>query len=104
MWLGIFLGGYVLVNHVEVLALTSNLSPVFSIFTCILMMYRIKGAILIGIFLTSIVSWPRPTAVTYFPHTDVGDALFQYFKKVVSFHKLTKTGGALSVSSCWPWL
>jgi AGZA family xanthine/uracil permease-like MFS transporter len=66
------------------------------IFTSILMMYRIKGAILIGIFITSIVSWPRPTAVTYFPHTDTGDAMFDYFKKVVSFHKLTKTGGALS--------
>jgi len=75
MWLGIFLGG---------------------IFTSILMMYRIKGAILIGIFLTSIVSWPRPTPVTYFPHTDAGDALFDYFEKVVNFHKLTKTGGALS--------
>lgn len=99
MWLGIFLGGYVLVNHIEVPALTySNPSPDFSIFTCILIMYRVKGAILIGIFLTSIVSWPRPTPVTYFPHTEHGDELFDYFKKVVNFHKLTKIGGALSVS------
>ncbi|PBK98553.1 xanthine/uracil permease [Armillaria gallica] len=74
MWLGIFLGG---------------------IFTVLLMMYRIRGAILIGIFLVSIISWPRPTAVTYFPHTDAGDQLFDYFKKVVTFHKLEKIGNAI---------
>ncbi|KAK0447385.1 permease family-domain-containing protein [Desarmillaria tabescens] len=74
MWLGIFLGG---------------------IFTVLLMMYRIRGAILIGIFLVSIISWPRPTAVTYFPHTDSGDQLFDYFKKVVTFHKLEKIGNAI---------
>ncbi|KAK0436458.1 permease family-domain-containing protein [Armillaria borealis] len=76
MWLGIFLGG---------------------IFTVLLMMYRIRGAILIGIFLVSIISWPRPTAVTYFPHTDAGDQLFDYFKKVVTFHKLEKIGNAIDV-------
>ncbi|KAK0473583.1 permease family-domain-containing protein [Armillaria novae-zelandiae] len=74
MWLGIFLGG---------------------IFTVLLMMYRIRGAILIGIFLVSIISWPRPTSVTYFPHTDSGDQLFDYFKKVVTFHKLEKIGNAI---------
>ncbi|KAF8151727.1 xanthine/uracil permease [Crassisporium funariophilum] len=74
MWLGIFVGG---------------------IFTLLLMMYRVRGAILIGIVLTSIISWPRPTSVTYFPHTVAGDALFDYFKQVVTFHKLTKVGNAL---------
>lgn len=63
-----------------------------------LMLYRIKGAILIGIFITSIVSWPRDSAVTYFPHTPAGDALFDYFKEVVSFHRLQKIGNALDVS------
>lgn len=62
------------------------------------MMYRVRGAILLGILLTSIVSWPRPTAVTYFPHTPTGDALFDYFKKVVTFHKLEKVGNAIDVS------
>jgi AGZA family xanthine/uracil permease-like MFS transporter len=62
------------------------------------MLYRVRGAILIGIFLTSIVSWPRPTAVTYFPYTQEGDALFNYFQKVVSFHKITVTGNAITVS------
>ncbi|KAJ7086457.1 permease family-domain-containing protein [Mycena belliarum] len=74
MWLGIFLGG---------------------ILTVLLMLYRVRGAILIGIFLTSIVSWPRPTAVTYFPHTAAGDALFDYFKQVVTFHRLEKVGNAI---------
>ncbi|KAJ7675446.1 permease family-domain-containing protein [Mycena rosella] len=74
MWLGIFLGG---------------------ILTVLLMLYRVRGAILIGIFLTSIVSWPRPTAVTYFPHTDAGDALFDYFKQVVNFHQLSRVGNAI---------
>ncbi|KAJ7874698.1 permease family-domain-containing protein [Mycena olivaceomarginata] len=76
MWLGIFLGG---------------------ILTVLLMLYRVRGAILIGIFLTSIVSWPRPTAVTYFPHTPAGDALFDYFKQVVTFHRIQKVGNAIDV-------
>jgi len=60
-----------------------------------LMLYRIRGAILIGIFFTSIVSWPRPTAVTYFPHTPAGDALFDYFKQVVNFRSLQKVGNVI---------
>jgi xanthine/uracil/vitamin C permease (AzgA family) len=62
------------------------------------MVYRIKGALLIGIFITSIISWPRPTAVTYFPHTPAGDDLFAFFKQVVTFHPLQHTGNALDVS------
>jgi len=75
MWLGIFLGG---------------------ILTTLLMLYRVRGSILIGIFLTSIVSWPRPTPVTYFPYTEDGDALFNYFKKVVSFDRIKMTGNVLT--------
>ncbi|KIL58580.1 hypothetical protein M378DRAFT_132352 [Amanita muscaria Koide BX008] len=74
MWLGIFAGG---------------------MFTVFLMMYRVRGAILIGIFLTAIISWPRPTAVTYFPYTATGDEMFNYFKQVVTFRKLEKIGNAL---------
>jgi len=62
------------------------------------MLYRVRGAILIGILIVSIISWPRPTSVTYFPHTDNGDQLFDYFKKVVTFHPLNKVGNALDVS------
>ncbi|KAJ7761721.1 hypothetical protein B0H16DRAFT_1809831 [Mycena metata] len=67
----------------------------FRILTVLLMLYRVRGAILIGIFLISVVSWPRPTAVTYFPHTDTGDALFDYFKQVVTFHRLQKVGNVI---------
>ncbi|KAH8907613.1 purine transporter [Coniochaeta sp. PMI_546] len=58
------------------------------IFTAILMTYRVKGAIIAGILLVSIISWPRPTPVTYFPHTAVGDDAFDFFRKVVDFHKI----------------
>ncbi|KAJ6602387.1 permease family-domain-containing protein [Mycena vulgaris] len=74
MWLGVFLGG---------------------ILTVMLMLYRVRGAILIGIFLTAIISWPRPTPVTYFPYTDAGNAAFDYFKQVVTFHSLEKVGNAI---------
>lgn len=74
MWLGIFIGGFL---------------------TTFLMMYRVKGAILIGIFLTSIISWPRPTSVTAFPHTDAGDEAFDFFKQVVTWRPLKLIGGAI---------
>ncbi|TBU27120.1 xanthine/uracil permease [Dichomitus squalens] len=74
MWLGIFTGG---------------------IFTVFLMLYRVKGAIIWGIFLTSIISWPRTTPVTAFPHTDAGDVAFDFFKKVVTFWPLKHVGNAL---------
>jgi len=67
-WLGIFCGG---------------------IFIALLMTYRVKGAIIYGIALTSIISWPRGTAVTYFPYTELGDSGFDFFKQVVAFHPIT---------------
>ncbi|KAF2276667.1 purine transporter [Westerdykella ornata] len=70
MWIGIFCGG---------------------IFTVMLMMYRVKGAIIAGILLVSIISWPRSTPVTYFPHTELGDSAFNFFKKVVYFHPISRT-------------
>jgi AGZA family xanthine/uracil permease-like MFS transporter len=67
MWIGIFCGGFV---------------------TVLLMMYRVKGAIIAGILLVSIISWPRPTAVTFFPHDQLGDAKFDFFKQVVTFRPI----------------
>ncbi|KAF3768631.1 hypothetical protein M406DRAFT_62735 [Cryphonectria parasitica EP155] len=70
MWIGIFCGG---------------------ILTSLLLIYRVKGAILFGIILVSIISWPRTTSVTYFPYTAAGDDAFDFFKQVVSFHPIRKT-------------
>ena len=67
LWIGVFCGG---------------------IFTAFLMMYRVKGAIIAGILLVSVISWPRDSSVTYFPHTPVGDSSFDFFKKVVTFHPI----------------
>jgi len=63
------------------------------------MMYRVRGAILIGIFLVSIISWPRSTSVTLFPHTDKGDSAFNFFKSVVAFKPLRKMGNVIDVSA-----
>ncbi|BEI85761.1 hypothetical protein CcaverHIS002_0600480 [Cutaneotrichosporon cavernicola] len=70
MWIGIFCGG---------------------VFTVFLMMFRVKGAIICGILLVSIISWPRNSAVTYFPHTPLGDDAFNFFKKVVTFTPIKHT-------------
>ncbi|KAF3390891.1 hypothetical protein DPV78_011003 [Talaromyces pinophilus] len=70
MWIGIFCGG---------------------VLTVFLMMYRVKGAIIFGILLVSIISWPRSTSLTYFPPTELGDSMFNFFKKVVTFHPITHT-------------
>jgi AGZA family xanthine/uracil permease-like MFS transporter len=70
MWVGIFCGG---------------------VLTALLMMYRVKGAVIIGILLVSIISWPRTTPVTYFPYTDLGNSMFDFFKQVVTFHPIKHT-------------
>lgn len=69
MWIGIFCGGFL---------------------TVLLTMYRVKGAIIVGILLVSIISWPRGTPVTSFPYTDVGDSAFDFFRRVVSFHPIQR--------------
>ena len=76
----------------------ANSCATTSVFTVFLMLYRVKGAIIWGIFLTSIISWPRSTPVTAFPHTDAGDAAFDFFKQVVTFWPLKRVGNALDVS------
>ncbi|KAI8953423.1 purine transporter [Xylaria longipes] len=70
MWVGIFAGG---------------------VFTVILLMFRFKAAIVTGILLVSIISWPRTTALTYFPYTEAGNDSFDFFRKVVDFHQISKT-------------
>lgn len=70
LWIGIFCGGML---------------------TVFLMLFRFKGAIIAGILLVSIISWPRGTDVTYFPYTELGDSLFDFFKKVVTFHPIQNT-------------
>ncbi|ELQ38036.1 inner membrane protein yicO [Pyricularia oryzae] len=61
------------------------------VFTVILMMYRVKGAIIAGILLVSIISWPRGTDLTYFPYTPVGDDNFDFFRRVADFHPISRT-------------
>lgn len=63
MWVGIFAGG---------------------VLTAFLLLYRVKGALLWPIFLVAITSWPRSTEVTAFPHNEIGDDNFNFFKTVVS--------------------
>ncbi|KAK3175789.1 hypothetical protein K4F52_010000 [Lecanicillium sp. MT-2017a] len=69
LWLAVFCGG---------------------ILTAFLMAYRIKYALVMGIALVSVISWPRGTTVTYFPDTDEGNSRFEFFKQVVAWHPLTK--------------
>ena len=52
-------------------------------------MYRVKSAMIVGIALVSILSWPRPTEFTFFPYTPEGDSRFNFFKKVISFHPIS---------------
>ncbi|RFU76947.1 mfs transporter, agza family, xanthine uracil permease [Trichoderma arundinaceum] len=70
IWLAIFCGG---------------------IITAFLMAFRVKYALVIGIALVSIISWPRNTPVTYFPNTPEGDSRFAFFKQIVAWHPLANT-------------
>ncbi|KAJ6779340.1 hypothetical protein PWT90_04278 [Aphanocladium album] len=65
------------------------------ILTAFLMAYRIKYALVIGIALVSVISWPRNTAVTYFPDTDEGNSRFEFFKQVVAWHPLSRVANQL---------
>ncbi|KAK7750623.1 hypothetical protein SLS62_007470 [Diatrype stigma] len=67
MWIGITLGG---------------------ILVAFLMAFRVKSAIIIGIAVVSVLSWPRNTSFTYFPHTEDGDSRFEFFRQVVAFHPI----------------
>ncbi|KAK0752137.1 permease family-domain-containing protein [Schizothecium vesticola] len=61
------------------------------IFTAVLMAFRVKSAIVVGIIMVSILSWPRGTSLTYFPDTPEGNRRWEYFRHVVSFHPIKHT-------------
>lgn len=58
-----------------------------------LLMYRVRGAILIAIIIIAITSWPRNSPITYFPYTASGDEMFNYFKQVVTVHSPSRILG-----------
>lgn len=62
------------------------------VFTALLLMYRVRGALLWPILLVSIASWPRPSGITDFPHTAQGDSKFDFFRKVATWHSFTHLG------------
>ncbi|KAG0331176.1 hypothetical protein BG000_011132 [Podila horticola] len=57
----------------------------------ICLLFRVKGAVLVGILVVSILSWIRGTPFTFFPYTPAGNASFDYFKKVATFHPIQTT-------------
>ncbi|KAF4348979.1 hypothetical protein F8388_010007 [Cannabis sativa] len=63
------------------------------------LMRNIKGSMIYGILFVTLVSWFRNTSVTYFPSNPLGDTKFEYFKKVVDFHEIQKTAGAISFTN-----
>ncbi|KAJ4712502.1 Adenine/guanine permease [Melia azedarach] len=67
--------------------------------TCYGLMKEIKGSMIYGILFVTLVSWIRGTAVTYFPHSPQGDSNYEYFKKVVDFHKIQSTAGVISFTN-----
>ena len=103
IWLGMFVGGF---------------------FTVLLMIYRVRGAIIfgslphspchillnaditacVGILLVSIISWPRTTPVTYFPYTPAGDANFEFFRQVVALRPVRYLANALDYNYSNPQL
>ena len=77
---------------------SSSVSPAVALFAGV----DVDFGWMIGIMLVSIISWPRTTNVTLFPHTAVGDDNFNFFKKVVAFHPLEKIGNAIDVGLVSP--
>ncbi|CAN6585496.1 unnamed protein product [Malus baccata var. baccata] len=75
------------------------LGAVGFIITCYGLMKEIKGSMIYGIVFVTFISWFRGTSVTVFPNTQIGDTDFHYFKKVVDFHKIQSTAGAISFTN-----
>ncbi|KAI4336272.1 hypothetical protein L6164_014817 [Bauhinia variegata] len=63
------------------------------------LMKNVKGSMIYGILFVTLVSWFRDTKVTYFPNTPLGYTNYNYFKKVVDFHKIQSTAGVLSFNN-----
>ncbi|EKJ67473.1 hypothetical protein FPSE_12338, partial [Fusarium pseudograminearum CS3096] len=74
LWIAVFCGGIV---------------------TSFLMAFRVKYALIIGITIVSITSWPRGTSFTFFPDDADGDHRYEFFKQVVAWHPIEKTLNAL---------
>ncbi|ANM70875.1 transmembrane transport protein-like [Arabidopsis thaliana] len=60
------------------------------------LMKNVKGSMIYGIVFVTAISWIRGTQVTIFPHTPLGDSNYNYFTKIVDFHKIQSTLGAIS--------
>ncbi|KAG5092435.1 hypothetical protein AAZX31_18G193600 [Glycine max] len=86
-------------NRMESPTLWLGLVGFFIIAYCL--MKNIKGAMIYGIVFVTVISWFRNTPVTVFPNTELGDAGYEYFKKVVDVHVIKTTAGALSFDSMW---
>ncbi|WFD27198.1 hypothetical protein MNAN1_002194 [Malassezia nana] len=71
MWVGIFLGG---------------------VLTVFLIMYRVRGAMILGILLVSISSWPRGSAVTQFPYDAQGNDNWDFFRHVATWRSINPIG------------
>ncbi|CAN6449207.1 unnamed protein product [Victoria cruziana] len=69
------------------------------VLTSYCLMRNVKGSMIYGIVLVTLVSWIRNTEVTIFPNTPEGDASYRYFKQVVDFHRIQSTAGAFSFDS-----
>ncbi|XP_076927652.1 adenine/guanine permease AZG2-like [Bidens hawaiensis] len=67
--------------------------------TCYGLMKDVKGSMVLGISFVTLISWVRHTSVTVFPDTPVGNTKYEYFKKVVDFHKMGPTLGAISFTN-----
>mmetsp|Transcript_197 Transcript_197/g.352 ORF Transcript_197/g.352 Transcript_197/m.352 type:complete len:578 (+) Transcript_197:162-1895(+) len=55
----------------------------------VLLAYKWRSSMIIGIGFVTFTSWFRNTAITYFPDTIVGDDRFDYFRQVVAFEKMS---------------
>ncbi|KAL1559377.1 Adenine/guanine permease azg1 [Salvia divinorum] len=91
--------GEILCLHGRMESATLWLGIVGFIIIAYCLVKNIKGAMIYGIIFVTAVSWFRNTRVTAFPDTAVGDAAFDYFKKIVDIHKIESTAGALSFKS-----
>ncbi|CAH2049594.1 unnamed protein product [Thlaspi arvense] len=62
------------------------------------LMKEIKGSMIYGMLFVTLVSWIRGTSVTHFPNNRTGESRYEYFKRVVDFHTIKSTAGAISFS------
>ncbi|CAN0846797.1 Adenine/guanine permease AZG1 [Linum grandiflorum] len=59
---------------------------------------NIKGALIYGVVLVTVLSWFRNTPITAFPNTVTGNQEYDYFKAVVDIHAIQRTAGVLEFS------